>query len=297
MVYKARSNKNMINCIRLFEATYINDFIVFDVETTGKSPDKDYIVQFSAIKYGFDGKKLVGADKMDIYIKPPVIMDQKVIDIHGITNEFLEDKPCEKEVFERISSFMGNSPIVVGYNVFFDINMLSALYGRNDSQFKYTVALDVIEMARDIITRDDTEDYKLSSIASLYGIDNNISFHNSLDDVKATTRLLVLFYKEYKEKLKHMDYSGKECLYVNYLYYWKGYNKVQTGIYVNTNLGKIWISTYNKCWMSSQINLDDVNIDHLERTVIDRTGLSFTELSKMTERKFELLKQSKGGYI
>lgn len=297
MAFKARSNRNMINCIRLFESPYITDFIVFDVETTGKDKNKDYIVQFSGIKYRIENGHLITVQEKDIYIKPPVLMDEKVVKIHGITNQFLEDKPSEKDALIEIQDFYGENPIISGYNVNFDIGMVQAMYKRAGKEFIYQAAIDVLEMARDLVEIGSTEDYKLSTIASYLCSTEGLTFHKAIDDVRATGRLLELFYKRYKESLKEKGITTKDRLYVNFLYFWKGFNKNQQGLYVGTNLGKVWLSTFNKCWMSTQVDLGQINIDQFENDVIKRTGLPFSELSKMTEKKFNQLKEARGGYI
>lgn len=292
-MYKARSTKNMRHCLVLFEKGEGVDFIVFDVETTGLKPTEDYIVELAAIKCVIKNGEAEEIDRLDLFIKPPFYMNKDVIAVHGITNEFLEDKPIEAECIEQIRDFFGPYPIICGHNVDFDIAMIQEMYKRCGYEFQYENALDTLHMARDIIRKDETDTYKLSDIVTLYGVDTGLTFHHAIDDVEATCRILKIFHNEYKEKLKTMTLSNKERPIINYLYFWKGYNKMQQGIYANTNLGKIYLSTYQKCWCSSEINLDQVDIDYFESEVCRRTGLSFNELGKMTEKKWDVLKSDK----
>ena len=287
---KARSTRHMRNCIRLFEGKDGLEFIVFDVESTGLNNKVDYIVELAAMRCKIINNAAVITDELDVFIKPPFMMDKKVIDIHGISNEFLQDKPDETEVIEQIKSFFGPYPIIIGYNVPFDIGMVEAMYKRCNCEFKYEVALDVLDMARDIVKQGETEDYTLSTITKSYGLDDKITFHSAIDDVRATVRILNVFYQEYKKKIEKGAFSRKEIVYVNYIYFWEGFNKNQKGIYLNTNLGKIYLSTYQKCWCSSEVDLNRVDIDKMESEVISRTGLPFVELSKMTEKKWENIK-------
>ena len=105
---------------------------IFDVETTGLSKDKDRIVQFSAIiaepnQYGIYQE----TSFLDLYIKQPVYMTQQVINIHHITNEFLEDKPMESEVVNEIYNFLKKADFISGYNIArFDIAFLDKMLGR-----------------------------------------------------------------------------------------------------------------------------------------------------------------------
>ncbi len=84
----------------------------------------------------------------------------------------------------------------------------------------------------------------------------------------------------------------KQKVYINAIYYWKGFRKEQSGIYLKTNLGVIYLSTYLKLWCSSQVDLSLVDIDAMENEVLSKTGISFKELGKMTERKFAVLKNT-----
>lgn len=287
-MYKSRSTRNMRNCLRLFEEKEGRQFIIFDTETTGLKPDKDRIIELSAIKYRIFNRDMKEIDRLDVFIKPPFEMDSKPIEIHGITNEFLSDKPSEEDVFDGIYSFFSDTVIFAGHNIDFDINMLKAMYERNNKEFQYIAALDTLEMARDF----DSENYKLQTVAKEYGIDTGIQFHCSIDDVIVTSRLLSVLYSEYSEMREKLNKTNKERLYVNYIYYWKGFNKYQSGIYIDTNLGRIYLSSFQKCWCSKDVDLDNVDIDDLEQNVTTRTGLSIINLSKMTENKFAKLKES-----
>jgi len=265
------------------------EFYVFDVETTGIDKNSNYIIELSAIKCRIHNKMAEEIDSIDIFMKPPFLMDNKVISIHGITNEFLADKESEEDAINKIMDFFGEKPILVGHNVSFDIGMIEEMYKRCGTVFNYEIDLDTLDMARDIIPSSETDGYKLSTITKYYGLDYDITFHRAIDDVRATLRILNVFHAEYAKKFNNIKLLRKEKVYVNYMYFWKGFNKNQQGLYLVTNLGKIYLSTTQKCWCSSEVNLDMVDIDSLESTVVKRTGVSFTELAKMTEKKWETL--------
>lgn len=274
-------------------AMQYHDIIVFDTETSGVKPSKDYIVQLSARKFKNEGGELILKDKRNIYIRPPFFLDKKNIDIHGITNEFLQDKQTEEDAFSEIQEFFGENALLVGYNVDFDIDMLRGMYKRQKTELKFWYKLDVLEMARDILYGKEIEDYSLSTLIRHLGLDSGITFHQADDDVLATWRLMEYCYNEYKE-LRKTQPSSLEHVYINSIYFWKGYNKFQQGVYLNTSLGKMYYSTFQKAWFSSNINLERVDIDAIEREVLIRMGIdSNKELGKMTARKFENIKKGK----
>lgn len=283
-MYQARSKRNFNNVRLVFEGMEGLEYIVFDTETTGLKPKQDYVVQLSAIKFRVLNHKPQQIDELDIYMKPPFFMGNDVIAVHGITNEFLADKPDEADMLDRIALFF-QSGVIVGYNVQFDIAMVQSMFSRHKRTFNYIVSLDVLEMARDIIPPEDTEDYKLGTIAHIYQIDDGIRFHSAIDDVRATARLFEVLYHEYQR----LPSAALTPLYINRIYYWKGYNKNQSGVYVDTNMGKIWFSTCNKYWCSTAVELAAYDITRLEKEVLDQLHITFAEFSKMTEKKFDAI--------
>ena len=289
-MYYARNTKNLKNCITLFEGMEHRTFIIFDTETTGLDPEKDYIVELAAMKYEIVNKFPVLTETLNLYIRPPFQMEKKVIEIHHITNEFLNSYPPEDEQFQNIQEFFGESPILLGYNVDFDISMLNAMYARQGAEIHPEVIIDVMEMGYDLFQDKTLPDHKLGTIVNDLGMDADLEFHNALDDTTATFRLLIYCYEQYKSNVRPL--TGLTAIYVNYIYFWKGYRKEQSGVYVNTNLGKVYYSTYKKTWCSSTVNLIETDLDSMEKEVLRRTGLTLKELGKMTENKFRNLKAS-----
>lgn len=284
-LFKARSNRNKNNVRLLF--SYDVSFIVFDVETTGKDAKVDEIVELSAIKYNIKNGEAHEEKTIDIFIKPSFWMDEEVINIHHITNEFLEDKPREDEVFADIKELFGENSILIGYNTQFDIDFLKALYRRQGEEFKYQIMLDVLEMSRDLVF--DAENYQLETIVKMYHLEDDITFHSSIDDVRATARLLFTFKNEYD---KIID-TPKETIVCNFSYWWKGRNKYQRGIYFDTNFGRIYFNTYRKVWCSSTCDFSVADVDAFERAVCKRAGIKFAEFSKLTEKKYNELKKER----
>lgn len=122
-----RTLKTKNRMLSLFQDDRI--IAVIDTETTGINSNKDRIVQFSGKKYRIRDQKMEQIAEMDIYIKAPFPMPEAAMRVNGITDEFLADKPSEEDVVAEICGFMEGS-ILVGYNVDFDIRMISALCDR-----------------------------------------------------------------------------------------------------------------------------------------------------------------------
>ena len=97
----------------------ISEYLVFDIETTGLSPDYDEIIEFSGYKIR-DG---VVIDEYTTLIKPTSPIDSFIEELTGITNEMLDKQPTISEVIGMIRSFLGDS-VLLGHNVHFDLNFI-----------------------------------------------------------------------------------------------------------------------------------------------------------------------------
>ena len=104
-----------------------SEYVVIDIETTGLSPECDYIIELSAIK--IKDNNIINT--FSALIKPDEALYEDedsnecyvndfITNLTGITNEMLEDAPHISDVLEQFLSFVGNN-IIVGHNVNFDI--------------------------------------------------------------------------------------------------------------------------------------------------------------------------------
>ena len=97
--------------------------IVLDTETTGLNPEKgDRIVEIGCVELE---NHLPTGKTYHQYIKPMRSMSQEVVAVHGLTEEFLSDKPIFSEIADEFLAFIGeNTPLVI-HNAAFDMNFLN----------------------------------------------------------------------------------------------------------------------------------------------------------------------------
>ncbi|MCA3693403.1 DNA polymerase III subunit epsilon [Aquidulcibacter sp.] len=103
--------------------------IVFDTETTGTDPERgDRIVEIGCVE--LIDLVPTGAT-FHRYINPERDVPAEVVRVHGLTNEFLADKPVfgASEVVEELLAFIGDAPLVA-HNAEFDRRFLNAELGR-----------------------------------------------------------------------------------------------------------------------------------------------------------------------
>ena len=99
--------------------------IAFDVETTGRNPDTDQIVELSMCLYE-------GGTEESYYqlFKPEVPIAKGAQAVHGISFEDVAHSPSFGEVADEVEAFLARADVIVGYNVRFDIRCVEKEFER-----------------------------------------------------------------------------------------------------------------------------------------------------------------------
>jgi DNA polymerase III subunit epsilon len=97
--------------------------IFLDTETTGLSPDGgDRIVEIGCLE--MVSRRLTGNDK-HFYLNPERPSSEDAIRVHGLSNEFLADKPRFAEVADELLAYLAGAELVI-HNAAFDVGFLDA---------------------------------------------------------------------------------------------------------------------------------------------------------------------------
>lgn len=110
---------------KLLEDLELEEFVTFDVETTGLEPETNSVIEFSAVlfKYGEVEDKLTFLCKPEQEISPDIEL------LTGISNEMVQDKEPFENRLKEVLDFIGSRPLVA-HNIGFDLRFLkSALTG------------------------------------------------------------------------------------------------------------------------------------------------------------------------
>lgn len=120
--------------------------IALDTETTGLSPKNgDRVIEIGAIEMV---DKIRTGKQYHVYINPQFPVAEGAFKVHGISNEFLADKPLMGEVIDGFIEFIAGSPLVI-HNAPFDMGFLNhelKLLGRPSIPFD--VAIDTLQISR-----------------------------------------------------------------------------------------------------------------------------------------------------
>jgi DNA polymerase-3 subunit epsilon len=124
--------------------------IFFDTETTGLSPEAgDRIIEVGCIE--MENRRLTGRN-LHFYLNPERPSHEEAVKIHGLTDEFLADKPLFAAVADELLAFLAGAEIII-HNASFDVGFLNAELKRlNRPKFESTVACvtDSLQMAREM---------------------------------------------------------------------------------------------------------------------------------------------------
>ena len=95
--------------------------IILDTETTGLDPKSGHrVIEIGCIE--LVNRKFTG-EQYHAYLNPDRDSDQAALEVHGLTSEFLSDKPRFKDIYEEFLEFIGGSELLI-HNAEFDINFL-----------------------------------------------------------------------------------------------------------------------------------------------------------------------------
>jgi len=159
--------------------------IVFDTETTGFEPsDGHRIVEIGCVELidHFPTGKSFQA-----YLNPERDVPIETQRIHGLSDEFLRDKPVFATVAEEFLAFIGDAPLVI-HNASFDIKFINAELARaGHDPIPLARAIDTIEIAKRKIPG---ARYSLDELCKRFGVDLSArAKHGALLDADLTAQI------------------------------------------------------------------------------------------------------------
>ncbi|EFI42268.1 DNA polymerase III, alpha subunit, Gram-positive type [Peptoniphilus sp. oral taxon 386 str. F0131] len=163
-------------------ATFTNSFVVFDIETTGFSPQVDEITEIGAVKI-VDG---VIVDRFSQLVNPMIKIPDRVVELTGISNDFVKDEPTIDKVIVDFNDFCKNS-VLVAHNAGFDISFIRRDMLKYNLSFNFTV-LDTLSLARAIIK--DIKRFNLTALSKKLGV-SLVNAHRAVNDAEATAEVFI----------------------------------------------------------------------------------------------------------
>jgi DNA polymerase-3 subunit epsilon len=158
--------------------------VVLDTETTGMPVgDGHRIIEIGCVE--LIGRRLTGRH-YHVYLQPDREIDEGAIAVHGITNEFVQDKPRFREIADEFFEFIKGAQLII-HNAAFDVGFINNEFAliKQDERAdisEHCSILDTLLMARE---RHPGQRNNLYSLCKRYGVDNSgRDLHGALLDAE-----------------------------------------------------------------------------------------------------------------
>ncbi len=184
--------------------------ITLDTETTGLSAaDGDRIIEIGCV--ALDGRSvaaLAPENFLQLYINPEREIPQEVIDIHGITNEFVADKPVFADVAQRFIDFVRGSTLII-HNAAFDTGFINKEFERLKLGKIEEICPRIVDTVRLAKKELPGKAVSLDNLCRHFGIDNSSrTLHGALLDAKLLAEVYLALTRGQDELVMHSTDSG-----------------------------------------------------------------------------------------
>ena len=175
----------------LDQRTFTNRIVVLDTETTGLNPQEGHrIIEIGCVEVV---KRRLTGKRFHVYINPDRIIDEGAIAVHGITNQFLEDKPHFEQVVEDFIAFIRGAELVI-HNAPFDVGFINYEFSKLESDTGSVADIcevfDTLAYAR---KKHPGQRNSLDALCKRYGIDNSHrDLHGALLDAEILADVFLL---------------------------------------------------------------------------------------------------------
>ena len=157
--------------------------VFLDFETTGLEAGKDHLIEIGALKIDEDGFEHV----FDTFVKPPITLPEKIIQITKITDDMLTTAPTIDNVIQDFIKFIGNSTIVA-HNADFDVPWLILEAKKHNLSLQNNNIICTFKWAKEL----KEGRASLGALTKKYKI-GHLNSHRALADSGATKELFFIF--------------------------------------------------------------------------------------------------------
>ena len=159
-------------------------YVVFDIETTGFSPDVNHIIEIGAVKV--EHGKIV--DRFSSFVNPQVPIPYRIEELTHINDNMVIDAPTIESVLPQFLAFCEGC-VMVAHNADFDVSFIKRKAANLGIDFNPTY-VDTVAMARYLLPN--LNRFKLDTVAKAVGV-NLDNHHRAVDDAACTAEIFVKF--------------------------------------------------------------------------------------------------------
>lgn len=164
--------------------------IVLDTETTGIDPSQGHrIIEIGCVE--LMERQLTGRH-YHVYINPEREVEEEAISVHGITNEFLEDKPKFAAIADEFFEFIKGAELVI-HNAAFDVGFMDAEFARLKPVRKTAEHCGIVDSLAIAREKHPGQKNNLDALCKRYGVDNSSrELHGALLDAEILADVYLL---------------------------------------------------------------------------------------------------------
>ena len=174
------------------EMTFDEEFVAFDLETTGLSSNTDRIIEIGAVILK-NGEEV---DRFQTFVDPERTLERKIVDLTGITDDMLKGAPKIEEVLPKFLEFVGDR-VLVAHNSDFDTGFIRAECARQGLPYNYTAA-DTLILSQNLLPH--LNKFKLDVVSNALSLPD-FNHHRAADDAMTCglimARLMVKLEEEH----------------------------------------------------------------------------------------------------
>ena len=168
------------------------EFVAFDLETTGLSSRDDRIIEIGAVILK-DGQEM---GRFQTFVDPERHLERKIVELTGITEDMLQGAPKIEEILPKFLEFVGDR-VLVAHNSDFDTGFIRAECERQGLPYTYTAA-DTLILSQNLLQH--LSKFKLDIVSNALNLPD-FNHHRAGDDAMTCglimTKLMAMLEEEH----------------------------------------------------------------------------------------------------
>ncbi len=167
------------------------EFVAFDLETTGLSSRTDRIIEIGAVIL----KNGIEVDRFQTFVDPGRTLERKIVDLTGITDDMLTGAPKIEEVLPKFLEFIGGR-VLVAHNSDFDTGFIRAECARLGYEYNFTAA-DTLILSQNLLTH--LNKFKLNIVSNALNLPD-FNHHRAGDDAMTCGLIMTKLMQKLEEE-------------------------------------------------------------------------------------------------
>lgn len=173
------------------DMSFDQEFVAFDLETTGLSSQTDRIIEIGAVVMK-NGEEV---DRFQTFVDPGQKLDRTIVELTGISDDMLEGAPKIEEVLPRFMDFVAGR-VLVAHNSEFDTGFIRAECQRQGLAYSFTSA-DTLILAQNLLSH--LGKFKLDIVANALSLPE-FNHHRAADDAVTCGMIMARLMKQLEDE-------------------------------------------------------------------------------------------------